>query len=88
MPCHAGKSSQNALELISERLKFKYFLGEHAPDPSQGHSRDSVNGGAQLGAVTRAYKVLAEYNRIRCDSSGSFIGPPSGGMLPQKGLGF
>ena len=31
VPCHAGKASQNASESISERLKFKNFLWEHAP---------------------------------------------------------
>ena len=32
-PCHAGKASQNAPESISERIKFKNFLGGHAPRP-------------------------------------------------------
>ena len=44
------------------------------PSTNQGRSQDSVNGGAQLGAVTR------EYNRqriiVKGVSSGSFIGLP------------
>ena len=33
MPCHCGKSSQNAPESISEYLKFKNFPGGMPPDP-------------------------------------------------------
>ena len=42
----------------------------------QGRSQDSVNGGAQLGAVTRAY-IAKIINRERWVSSGSFIAHPS-----------
>ena len=33
VPCHAGIASQTAPELISERLKFKNFLGVDPPSP-------------------------------------------------------
>ena len=54
-----------------------HFVANLSPDgPSLGRSQDSVNGGAQLGAVTRAY-IARIINRERWVSSGSFIAHPS-----------
>ena len=56
---------------------------------NQGRTQVSVNGGAQLSAVTRPYIRYIEYNRR------NFIGPVrraplrgSGGMLPKIFLDF
>ena len=54
-------------------------------DTLQGRSQDSVNGGAQFGAVTRPYIYKVEYNR---EKYRSFIGPVRRGMLPQKFFDF
>ena len=43
-----------------------------------------MNGCAQIGAVTRAYKIWAENNSKRCVSSRSFIRPLSGVCSSRK----
>ena len=45
VPCHAGKVSQNASESISERLKFKNFLGG---TPLASFARTQILGGTGL----------------------------------------